>query len=237
VNARAERPRADRRLASVALFLLLSRSLAAQAPTIPPPLPGPLAPSQYFTAQEGVWRFAGCATGTVVATLADERGLIGTPWCVNGLLTVGVGYGEGPVGHPSSFRRYGWLDMVVAADERIAVAPYLDGDTQWIQGTLVDASCPVGCVTRSSFSAMLRGSVLSLDGPLPGAIDGIFTPQSIEVGLYYGPGGSGLGTSLRTVRTTLTLTAVPEPSTYALVAAGLAGVLGFARRTRGRTRG
>lgn len=218
-----------------ALVALAPVAARAQAPSVPGvPAPG-YAPG-YFTQIVGAYTFSGCASGPV-AYLPGSGQVTGTPYCVTGLLTVGV---RPVIGVPNGAQLYGFLDYAVAGDTRLRTTPYAEvGDRQGVTGVLAGATCPVGCVRETSFSNASgmagRQSFSDIISSDPAAM---FAPQTILVQLGYTqpePGGFGPFSSVQATFnfTAVPLTAVPEPSTLALSAAGvlLAGRLARRRRT------
>ena len=215
--------RAHSALLATAVLALAPAAPRAQAPTIPP-VPSPAYLPGTFSAIDGVHTFSGCASGRV--TFAPGAGtVVGTAFCVSGLLTLGR--------TPSPGVRdalTGVLQYAVTGDARIET-PYAERtDVQLVTGQFLSGACGVGCAGAVPF-ADARGAhgaqiftALSL-GPIPAGQT--FRPDRVTVQLgYQQPDGSGFGR----LQTTFTLTAVPEPSTFALAAVGGLALVGVARR-------
>jgi hypothetical protein len=219
------------RLRSALLAALAAAPLTAraQAPAVPPPV-APGYPADYFTQIASAYNFSGCATGPVALGPGGTY-VTGTAYCVSGLLTLGTS-----ARRPAGLGLVGYLDLAAAGDARLRATPSAEfADVQTVRGVLTGGllgggACPVGCVRDVNFSGaggapgrQSWAEILSTD---PAAT---FVPQTVTVNLGYpDPAGGGrLG-----VQATFALTAVPEPSTFALGAAGLVAVGAAARRRR-----
>ena len=194
----------------------------AQAPTIPP-LPAPSAPAGFFAGTPDQYSFSGCATGPVAYTPGGGYET-GTSYCVHGLAQFGMwASAAGERGEAA------WLDLGVSADPRLGAVYAEANDLQFFGGISTSFVCPVGCT-----------AIYALDRPrgAPGAQSwgaqfggtGRFVPQGVQLTLGYADPQQP-NAFLRT-QLVLPVSVVPEPTTFALAAAGGLVMAGVAVRRR-----
>jgi hypothetical protein len=212
----------------------------AQPAVVPPAVAG--YPADYFSAITRQWNFRGCHIGTIVD---DPDGWVrGQTFCMQGAIYLGqraTGSGWGS-----------WMDLAFTdVDPRLRRGPVYRGSGNtnivftFLRGST--GGCEVG--RRCTFSDQMDEGAPTAPTPerpwTAGDLNihdlintGWADPttvelQSVRLGVNYIEGGSlGMYTDW-TIG--VPFTTVPEPHTYALLGAGLAGVavgVGFGRRRR-----
>lgn len=131
------------------------------------------------------------------------------------------------------------VNLGVASLNPVAAASY-DGQTVQLRATFMS---PLG-TGQGTFSGTLFGAVQT--NPTSGGINIVFSPASLTGTLGGSPAGSTYTLNVNNIsltpgQTNVEITGsivarvtstVPEPSTYALMATGLVGLFGVARRRR-----
>jgi hypothetical protein len=229
-------------LALVAAAVASAPALGAQ---LPPDVVG--YPPGYFMTVVDAWDFVGCFDGAVYDDFVERVTIMGRVTCMRGRVTYGMTW----------TRRQGWggwLDLAYTdADPRLRVAPrvsVLDTELTWSWLPGAEGRCLSGAEVCTHREPPRMVYAPTADRPwfamevaeFPWEIElGLMDPGSLQltglaIGLTYAPGGANSMLSDWRVPVTLTsATTVPEPTTYALTAAGLVVVYGVARRRRHST--
>jgi hypothetical protein len=228
------------RMVTLGLLLLTSATqVAAQTPTLPPL---PVFTGSSLTNVTAQYEFGGCPTGQLY--FQPGVGYVtGTPFCVRGLLSIGAAPFPGNLSVLSAVVQYAYATNPLVPNALVFESP------QSVTGTLTATSCPTGCagsvvfsnfffeggLSQMSFPREIHGAGFS--APILAGGSNVFVPQSIQTIISYPlpePNGqpATVGLTATFALTQVALMVAPEPSTWMLMATGLLGVVGIARRKR-----